>query len=65
MSDPLFLVLDIARMSQHPSLVADGSAGRRGVVTGIRGYGDGTFRYVVSSTQETNADNVRRRRHPP
>jgi hypothetical protein len=55
---PRFLVLDFVRMAQHPSLVADGSAGKRGVVTSIRGYDDGSFRYVVSSTEDSNIDDV-------
>jgi hypothetical protein len=56
-SAPRYLVLDIVRLAQHPNLVADGSAGRLGVVVCIRGYDDGSFRYVVSNTEDTdNAD---------
>ena len=55
---PRFLVLDIVRLAQHPNLVADGSAGRLGVVICIRGYDDGSFRYVVSNTEDTDDADV-------
>jgi hypothetical protein len=57
-SMPRFLVLDIVRLAQHPNLVADGSAGKLGVVTCIRAYDDGSFRYVVSNTDDTDDSDV-------
>jgi hypothetical protein len=55
---PRFLILDFVRIAQHPSLVADGSAGKDGVVTGMRGYDDGSFRYKVSSIEDSNVDDM-------
>jgi hypothetical protein len=53
-----FSVLDIVLVPEHPRPVGDRSVGRRGLVTGIRGYDIGSVRYEVASMDDANVDDV-------
>jgi hypothetical protein len=58
MDDQRLRVLDIVRLLDHPNLIADGSAGRLGIVSLVRQMDDGSFRYEVMNLFEEDLDLV-------
>lgn len=58
MEDGPLHVLNIVRLADHPQLVANGAAGRLGIVSQVRQLDDGTVRYDVKHLHHEDLDIV-------